>query len=155
MKVDVYTDGTHLKGTENIGYGAWLEHDGIEYSLSGSFTQNHFKKEFSIEGNVSNPTMELLAVLKVLKEFENMTVDITVYSDYIGVQKWISGEWKAKKPYIKCILAQIKTIVSNVKGKISFKWIKAHSGNYGNDKVDSISKSKDNWNTIKNIPNLN
>jgi ribonuclease HI len=92
--------------------------------------------------NVSNPTMELMAVAYTLKKFENTNIDLTIYSDYNGVQKWIKGEWKAKKPYIKYFVSMVHKSLETIDGNVNFEWIPGHSGVLGNEKADVLAKDR-------------
>ena len=64
--------------------------------------------------------------------------DLLIYYDYEGIEKWCSGEWKANKEgtiyYRQFCIEAMKKI------NISFKKVKAHSGNKYNDMADKLAK---------------
>ena len=135
----IYTDGSHIKGTNVKGYGAWCEHEGKEYWISQCC--NSIK-------TVSNPTMELMACCKVLETFQGCQVHMLIYIDYIGVSRWIQGRWAAKKPYIKVLVDRCKEYIKTIDGIITFVDVPAHSGIKGNEKADEAAKSGKNINTF-------
>lgn len=154
----IFTDGSHIKGTNQIGYGIFIEYQGNEYSESGICSLREFKKEYSVTDNVSNPTMEIYALYQALLKISGIEqLSATIYADYEGVQKWISGEWKAKKAYIKDIVSKCKTqidFIESMGGSITLEWVPAHSGSYGNDKADLLAKSRDTFSTIQKLFDL-
>jgi ribonuclease HI len=152
--IQIYTDGSDIKGTGKIGYGAYIKYNNVEYRMSGVSNQEDFKKFYKMKENVSNPTMELMALLKVLVQFKDTDLDIEVLADYMGVQKWISGEWKAKKIYIADMTRRVRNlidIINNNGGSVTLTWVKGHSGNYGNDQADIVAKDRNVYNEIPKL----
>ena len=96
--------------------------------------------------------MEMLAVLYAFYNFKNELKNadsVEFKMDYIGVREWMTGKWKINKPYIAKIKNDIDEEIKNLglKGKISFKWIKAHQqGNEPdivfNNLVDVLAKGE-------------
>ena len=72
---------------------------------------------------------------------------IVFREDYEGCEKWLSGEWRAKLPYIIQIRDEIQSILSKAPWTVEFKWIKGHQPKsilspeaYWNGKVDKLAK---------------
>lgn len=152
--IKVYTDGSDIKGTGKIGYGAYINYGAVEYRMSGISDQDDFKKFYNVSDNVSNPTMELMALLKVLVQFKDENLNIEIFADYMGVQKWVSGEWKAKKPYIIDMVSRVRNLIEKINkngGSVRLTWVKGHSGDIGNDEADLVAKDRRVYNEIPNF----
>jgi hypothetical protein len=59
---------------------------------------------------ISNPTAEFIAFCEVLERIKELNVKFIFKIDYIGVDAWLSGKWKAKQPHI----IKIKQIAKNL-----------------------------------------
>ena len=148
--LDVYTDGSHLKHTSGrlgIG-GVIIDNEKIVSEFSQEISPEYMKFMYKTS-DCSNPTAEMLAVLVSLKNFSKYLKDcqkIVFHADYLGVKNWMEGKWKVKAPYIQSIkddiLEEIKT--QNLIGKISFEWVKGHSGQKWNEYVDKLAKGERN-----------
>ncbi len=147
--LEIYTDGSHYKHAETeintkIGLGGFLILNRKEYCWS-SPVDSIILKRYNINEKISNCTAEFLAVVEVLRlivDNIDKNVKVIFYNDYIGVEKWISGEWKCKKPYIKNIQMEYFKLVSCRKNiKVEFKHVDGHSGVYGNEMADTLAKS--------------
>lgn len=154
----IYTDGSHFKGkgSGRLGVGGVLvDPDGTgKYgkevaSFSQEMLQSFMKTTYS-GIDVSNPTMELYAVLFALKEFKGSYSAqnlIIIRNDYLGVSKWLNDEWKINKPYIRSIYNEIKKLVHDQGLNVKFEWVKGHQkvhdqDSYWNDVVDKLSKGQ-------------
>jgi len=152
--LNIYTDGSDIKGTGQIGYGVWFEHNGKEYAKSGIENVEAFKRAYNISDNVSNPTMELMATVEALRAFANKPEHLVISMDYEGVIKWFSGQYKAKKPYIKSLLAEGQEYIKSIEdagGSVQLKWVKGHSGVRGNEKVDAIAKDRTEYDNLQQV----
>jgi len=90
-------------------------------------------------------------------EFKDTSLDIEIFADYMGVQKWVSGEWKAKKVYISDITRRSRLIIDRITkngGSVKLTWVKGHSGSYGNDKADILAKDRNVYNEIPDLLNI-
>lgn len=119
----IYTDGSCLKNPNGPGgWGAIILDDIFELIISGS------------EKETTNNRMELTAVIESLKYIEKGEKCI-IYSDSQLTINCASGKW-CRKANID--LWNEYEIVSKDK-YIDFEWVKAHNGNYYNEKVDKIA----------------
>lgn len=152
MKIfELYTDGSHIKnpkvpGIGRLGIGAVLVGEGgiIVDSLSLKVDRSTIAELYKT-GDVSNPTMEMYAVLVSLKEFSRHfsfgdTINIT--ADYEGVKHWMYHKWKINKPYIYMIREDIFNEVKNQKISVSYHWVKSHNGNIYNEMADKLAKGE-------------
>lgn len=130
-KIEIYTDGACSGNPGAGGYGAILRYGGKFKEISKGFILT------------TNNRMELLAViesLRILKE----PCEATIYSDskYVvdAINKdWIK-KWKAKglgtRPNGDLWL-QLDNLLQT--HKVTFKWIKGHSGHYYNERCDYLA----------------
>tara|TARA_X000001036_G_C20581508_1_gene766945 strand:+ start:194 stop:619 length:426 start_codon:yes stop_codon:yes gene_type:complete len=139
MKLKIYTDGAC---SGNPGKGGWaaiiLDNDLNQTSISGC------------ENKTTNNRMELTAPIMALKKIKKKS-EITIFTDskYVKdgitdwIKKWKLNNWKsANKKQVKNKDLWIKLDNSCVKHKVTWKWVKAHSGNKYNDLVDELAVSE-------------
>lgn len=134
-KVIIYTDGAC---SGNPGPGGWagiIKYKTIEKAICGN------------EDNTTNNRMELIAAINSLNTLKEQC-DVELYTDskYLkhGITEWIVN-WKKKnwkgsnKKTIKNIdlWKILDEIVS--KHKVKWHWIKAHSDDVYNTKVDALA----------------
>lgn len=159
----IYVDGSDIKGTGQIGYGAVVNYATTDYELSGISDKNEFAEKYGLSKEdivhgVSNPTMELLGTVETLKLFENTSEHLNILQDYEGVKEWLEGRWKAKKSYIAGLVKEGQASMERIKnngGSVTFTWIKGHTGHEYNEKADVLAKSRDIKNTFKDLLELN
>jgi len=126
---EVYVDGSCLNGV--TGYGVVILSDGkIIKELFGN-----------VEGGVSQDTRqvagELQAVIEVISWCKKEGIDnITIYYDYEGIEKWVSGEWRAKQPLTQSYARSVR----NCGLKIKWSKVKSHTGQKWNDRADELAK---------------
>ena len=96
--------------------------------------------------NIStNNTMELTAVIEALSCVA-FGLECKIFSDSMLVINCATGKWKRKAN-----LDLWKRYDSVVSGKkVIFEYVKAHNGNYYNEKVDKLAKEE----AKKIIPNF-
>lgn len=133
--VILYTDGACSGNPGPGGWGALLLWNGHEKELSG------FEKE------TTNNRMELMAVIMGLRLLKKKC-DVTIYTDskYVlqGATEWLHGwkkrGWKKadKKPVVNKDL-WIELEEEMHKHHIDWQWVRGHSGNEGNERVDALA----------------
>jgi ribonuclease HI len=137
-QVDIFTDGA-CKG--NPGPGGWaaiLRMGAHEKELTGG------------EAATTNNRMEMTAILRGLSAL-NEPCAVTVHTDsrYVidGMTQWIFGWQKrgwlnaAKKPVANEDLWR-ELIAAARPHKVSWEWVKGHSGHPENERCDSLASAE-------------
>lgn len=124
----VYTDGSC---SPNPGRGGWafiaiFEDENNIYEFI----------DFGKEQKTTNNRMELTAVIEALKAFS--AEKFTIFSDSLYVINCAMGKWKKNK---NIDLWKKYDKISHEKD-IVFIWVKGHSGDKYNEKVDKLAKNK-------------
>ncbi len=149
----MYTDGHHVKGTKELGFGLYAKYQEQEYTLAQPVSEE-WVRSHGLQYPLSNPTMELAAVeclLDLLDISSLRNFSVTVYSDYEGVQKWLSGEWTAKATNIKILVKRCLNSLKELQKKgvtVRFLWVKGHSESEGNRGADRASKMQVEMDTL-------
>ena len=171
--IQIYSDGSDIKGTGNIGFGAVFEYDGKQYGLSGTEESQEVKKlaELFPNAKFSNPTMEMLALTTVLESIAKAGIGehIQINQDYKGAVNYgalwnysegsnqrASKPWNAKEPYIKHLVERSEKAIEQILqngGSVKINWVKGHqtSGTEQarmNDAADRYAKDRTNFNNI-------
>lgn len=137
----IYTDGAC---SGNPGPGGWgsvvVTPDLLVYELGGA------------ENPSTNNRMEISAALKALQSVANIEQPIHVYTDstYLirGITQWIWGwrkkGWKTadgKEVSNKDLWEELSRVVAArpATGKIEWKWVRGHTGHFGNERCDEIA----------------
>jgi ribonuclease HI len=138
----VYTDGSCLGNPGRGGWAAVIIKNNQEEIIFGS------------EKNSTNNRMELTAAINaLLKTKESKKIKIYTDSKYLkdGIEKWINNwknnNWKnANKKDVKNkdLWTKLYSLIN--KKQISWEWVKAHSINEYNNKVDILAKKAANAN---------
>ena len=138
--IKIYTDGSCLENPGKGGWAAIIIDNGKEKEIKGS-------KE-----NTTNNQMELLAPINALKNIpKGSQVQIFTDSKYVksGITEWIhnwkKNGWKTadkKNVKNKDLWTELDELSSNF--KIEWNWVKAHSTDELNNKVDLLARSSAN-----------
>lgn len=131
--IKVYVDGSYLNGA--VGYGA--------VALKEAEVLREFSGPVVAEGAEAarNVTGELVAVGHALKWCQKQGFRrVELYFDYKGIEKWATGAWKAKQPLTQRYKAFMEQL-QNAGLQVSFRKVKAHSGDYWNEYVDQLAKA--------------
>ncbi|MBI3630845.1 MAG: ribonuclease HI [Candidatus Sungbacteria bacterium] len=133
--VIIYTDGACSGNPGPGGWGALLIYGDKEKELSGG------------ERETTNNRMELMAAIRALEALKS-PCDIDLYTDsnYLrhGIMEWIHGwkknGWKTadKKPVKNVDLWQALDEQAR-RHKVTWHWVKGHSGDAHNDRVDALA----------------
>ena len=133
--VQIFTDGACKGNPGPGGWGALLRKGTTEKELSGS------------EADTTNNRMEMTAAIRALAALKReCTVDLYTDSKYLidGITKWLPGwqkrGWKTadKKP-VKNEDLWRELAALNTKHRITWHWVKGHSGHAENERVDQLA----------------
>jgi len=135
--VVIYTDGACSGNPGPGGWGALLSAQGKKKELCGGETET------------TNNRMELTAAIMALNSLKGPSpVELHTDSTYVkdGITKWMANwkrnGWKtaAKKPVKnKDLWLDLEDALS--RHQVSWKWVKGHSGNPGNEKADELANT--------------
>ncbi len=136
-EVIAFVDGSYNAKEEKSAFGAIIiSCGGNRDTLYKAFTKN-LGADFIALRNVA-------AELEGVKEAVNWSIaykkkKLTVFYDYEGIEKWATGEWKAKKDITK----KYVSFIQQKKRSIDIEFIKvlAHSGIELNEEVDALAKN--------------
>ena len=141
-EIIIYTDGSCLGNPGKGGWAAVIINDGKEDIIFGS------------EKESTNNRMELTAAINaLLKIKQDKKIKIYTDSKYVkdGIEKWINNwklnNWKnsnKKDVKNKDLWTKLDNIIS--KKEITWNWVKAHSENKYNNKVDFLARNAANAN---------
>lgn len=129
-KIQIYTDGSCLGNPGFGGYGAMILDDGKEIILSGG------------EEKTTNNRMELRAIIESLRWIkDNCTgTEVHIFSDSNLFIQSIRLGWKRKKNLD--LWEEFDELYEEAlakKNTIGWNWVKGHSTNKYNQKVDKIA----------------
>jgi ribonuclease HI len=136
-KVEIYTDGACRGNPGPGGWGALLISGEIRKELSGA------------ETDTTNNRMELMAAIEALRALKR-PVHATLYTDskYVctGIEEWLPN-WK-KRDWRTAGRKPVKNVdlwkaLDEARGphKVSWRWVKGHAGNAGNEHVDALANA--------------
>lgn len=129
-----YVDGSYSESINKYSYGLVLIlPNGKEITYSDSQDDSAALSS----GNISGELLGTMTAIK--KAIELGFKEILIYYDYEGIEKWYTGEWKAKS----YVAIKYLEFIDKHKDKISisFEWVKGHSGNKYNDMADKLAKN--------------
>ena len=135
-EVIAFVDGSYNDQLKKSGYGTIIISKGRNKSVSYKAFTEQFSEELI---SLRNVAAELEGVKEALEVATNSNKKkITIYYDYEGIEKWATGEWKAKKNLTKKYVEFIKDKSRQI--KIEFVKVPSHEGVYYNEEADSLAK---------------
>jgi ribonuclease H-related protein len=126
-----YVDGSYMKG--KTGWGVVIvKDDEPVFTDSGALTGPECVAQRQVPGEIEG------AMRAVMWCEENSVSSIRIAYDYLGLEKWATGQWKTNNNITRSYAAFMK------KTGVSVFWmkIKSHSGDRWNDVADELAKSK-------------
>lgn len=145
MTITVSTDGSALANPHGPMGWAWADHgtpSGDEHAHTGDHDAGGAT-------NGTNQIGELCAVLEVLRAHpgdEPLVIETDSQYAINCSTTWVRG-WKRKgwrnsqgKPVKNApLIKAIDAAIAHRPGPVSFRWVKGHAGNAGNEKVDDLA----------------
>lgn len=132
----IYTDGSFNKklSRNTTAYAAIIivEENADEYILDVIYGINT-DPNYTSMWNVGGEILGVISGVDYAVDHYNPK-EITIYHDYIGLSKWVSGEWKAKNQATSSYSRYMKKIKSD--RTVTFNKVLGHSNNQLNDLAD-------------------
>lgn len=126
--IKAYVDGSFVGGNVYAGWGYILvEHDKIIHKAWGRTPSPALSR--NIDG-------ELQATIEAIKWAMTYQKNLVIYHDYMGIECWATGAWKAKS----YIALAYQRFLQSISIELAFVKVKGHSGNKYNEMVDLLAK---------------
>lgn len=134
--ITIYADGSCKGNPGKGGWGVYIKDSEGEIEMCGYGG-----------AQTTNVKMEMTAVIEGLKAIKNSKEPILIYTDsqlvVKGINEWLEGwkrkGWRTTTGEVKN-LELWKEIDLLIKDKeITCKWVKGHSGDYGNEYADTLA----------------
>ncbi len=131
-RVTIYTDGA-CSGNPGPGGWAWATADGREDSGG--------------EAATTNQRMEIRAALEAVRAIEGPLVVVSDSTYVVNCfrdrwwEGWLARGWvnSARKPVANRDLWEPLVDLVRERGDVTFRWVKGHSGDPMNDRVDALA----------------
>ena len=132
--VIAYVDGSFEKSIGRYAFGCvLLTPDGQEIRESGSGSD-------PAGVAIRNVAGEMLGAMNAVKwAQDNGYPAVEIRYDYEGVEKWVTGVWRAKTPLTSKYAVHMQEAGKKI--QISFCKVAAHTGNHYNEEADQLAKS--------------
>ncbi|CAB1242551.1 Ribonuclease HI-related protein [Clostridiaceae bacterium BL-3] len=132
-----FVDGSYDATAEKSAFGAIIiSFGGNKDTLYKAFTKKLGEKFISLR----NVAAELEGVKEVISwAITYKKRKVTVFYDYIGIEKWATGQWKAKNEVTKKYVSFIQEKKHYI--EVEFMKVLAHSGVKLNEEVDTLAKN--------------
>ena len=135
-EVEIHTDGSCLGNPGPGGWAAVLRYQGRERELSGG------------EALTTNNRMELMGAIMALEALsEPCRIVLHTDSQYVrqGITEWMANwvrrNWKtAGGDPVKNRDLWERLHAANQRHKVEWRWVKGHSGNPDNERVDVLAR---------------
>lgn len=127
-----YVDGSYRDEDKSFSYGLLL----LGKDIDEKYSQRFQNKELATMRNVAGELKGALMAMK--RSIELNKHKLYMYYDYAGIENWATGTWKTNKigtMMYKQYVDQIADIL-----QLEFIKVEAHSGDVGNEIVDSLAK---------------
>lgn len=127
-----YVDGSFSKDKLEFSYGAVIFKDGEVLEFSEKFSNPELISMRNVAGEIKGAEFVMRYCI------ENGISEIDIYYDYMGIEKWCTGEWQANKPGT----ISYRDYYNSIKNKLAVNFIKVkgHSGDKYNDLADLLAK---------------
>jgi len=129
-----FCDGSYDDRLKRYSWGVLVIYDNFKESEICGYNSN---PKYLSSRNVIG---EILGVIHALDwAVSNGYSKIKIYHDYEGLEKWLSGEWKAESEAAKSFVSVYQSKYSDIV-QVEFEKIKGHSNNKYNDRADELAK---------------
>ena len=134
MKAVCYVDGSFNPQIEKYAFGCVCFHpDGETEEYCGSGNDPDALKQRNVAGEM------IASMIAVKWALINEYDELEICYDYTGIEKWVTGEWKAKNELTQKYRDYMREKTGRL--KLSFTKIEAHSKVEYNELADKLAKA--------------
>ena len=127
-----YIDGSYDDSTGSYSFGGVLIYNNCEKKFNKKYEDDEYKSMRNVAGEIKGAGY-------IIQHCINSGIkELDLYFDYIGIEKWYTGEWKASCPIAR--VYQEFAQKAKEKIKINFHKVKSHTNDYYNDMADKLAK---------------
>ena len=127
-----YVDGSFIDGMYGGGYCVFSPDGKLIYQDCGIGIVD---SELLSMRNISG---EMMAAMRATNWIDTNVGRGVIVHDYIGLSKWVTGEWDTQKQYTQMYADYMKPFY--ILDIIKFEWVKGHSKVDGNEIADKLAK---------------
>lgn len=132
-EVIAYVDGSFSKHQKKYSFGVvMIVNNEVIQTLQQSGNNPKYQGSWQIAGEVFGALHALHWAIK--KGYKK----ITIYYDYLGIEKWAKGEWRANKDVSKDYKESYQKLAPHI--EVEFVKVKAHTGVEYNEMADQLAK---------------
>lgn len=133
-QVIAYVDGSYSHEILTYSFGCIIltpEGEVLTYSGNGKDPQS---------AAIRNVAGEMLGAMFAVKwAVKHQYAQIEIRYDYEGIEKWVTGAWKAKMERTQKYGDYMRRCARKI--RISFTKVEAHTGDYYNEEADKLAKA--------------
>ena len=138
LKNIAYVDGSFDGQSKTYGFGGFIiyEENGKKCVrvVQGAGNDSDMSKMRNVAGEISG-------AMRIVKEAICLGLEeITLYYDYAGIENWVTGVWSCNKYETIQYAGFMREASSRI--RIYFHKVAGHSGDTGNEIVDTIAKEQ-------------
>ncbi|MCL2841683.1 MAG: ribonuclease H family protein [Defluviitaleaceae bacterium] len=131
-EVIAYIDGSYSDKLKRFSYAAVMFVDGKKMTYSAAEDGTEVVSMRNVAG-------ELKAAMYAMQFTKRQgKKKLRLFYDYMGIEMWATGGWKAKLPYTQAYANYAKKMSEVI--HITYVKVKAHSGDVYNEEVDQLAK---------------
>ena len=128
-----YVDGSFHAKNKIYGYGAILIDGGkVKEILYGKGNHPDYVGMRNVAGEIAGSESAVNYAI------EHGYDGVVIYYDYMGIEKWAIGEWKANKKLTQYYASQMAEYRQKL--PIVFMKVEAHTGDFYNEQADQLAK---------------
>lgn len=130
--ISAYIDGSYDISTGNYSFGGVLIINGEEKRFNKRYENDEYASMRNVAGEIKGAGYIIqYCINQGIKELD-------LYFDYIGIEKWYVGDWKANSPIAKVYVDFANKVRDKI--KVNFHKVKSHTNDYYNDIADRLAK---------------